>query len=206
MRLLTRDGWLAAAAVGAIVLGFGEWRAAVLLVTFFGTSSALTRWHAERKGHPEHLTGRSAAQVVANGAVATVLAVWLRFDPSVPILTAFASALAASTADTWATEVGMASMATPRLITTWQPVLPGTSGAITFVGTAAGVVGALLIAVLSTILLHTSIVAVMIAGAIAMMADSLLGAAAEGRILAIDNNAVNLLATMTGALLGAWFA
>lgn len=209
VRALTRDGAVAAVVVGTVVFGFGGWLAAVLLLTFFTTSSLLTRWRAERKSHPEHperCRGRTAGQVLANGLVASVLAVWAGIAPSVAVWTALAAALAASTADTWATEVGMAGQATPRLITTWQPVPPGTSGAITFVGTAAGVTGALLIASLSALLLQTGVVVVLVAGSVAMVGDSLLGASVEGRIPAVTNDVVNLLATTIGAVLGGWFA
>lgn len=203
---LTRSGAAAAIGVGTVVFGFGGWRAAVLLLTFFASSSLLTRWRAERKLHPEHRGGRRGGQVLANGLVASVLAVWAGVAPSPTVWTALAGAIAASTADTWATEVGMAGRAAPRLITTWRPVPPGTSGAITFVGTAAGVLGALLIAILSTTLLQTGVVAILVAGTVAMIGDSLLGATVEGRSPAVTNDVVNLLATTTGAVLGGWLA
>src|SRR5439155_1368622 len=61
LRLLTLDGAAAAVAVGTLVFGFGGWRHAGLLVLFFVTSSALTRWQAQRKPHPEHTRGRSGS-------------------------------------------------------------------------------------------------------------------------------------------------
>jgi uncharacterized protein (TIGR00297 family) len=200
---LTRSGAIAAFVVGTLVFGFGGWRGGLLLVTFFATSSMLTRWHAQRKRHPEHRAGRSAGQVIANGLVASILAVWFAIAPSPEVLTAFAGAIAAATADTWATEVGLLSPSLPRLITTWRRVAHGTSGGVTLLGIAAGAVGASLIARLGQTLFGTSHDLVWIAAMGAMFIDSLLGATLEGRIPLFNNNAVNFLATLSGAALTA---
>jgi uncharacterized protein (TIGR00297 family) len=200
---LTRSGAIAAFVVGTLVFGFGGWRGGLLLVTFFATSSILTRWHAQRKRHPEHCGGRSAGQVIANGLVAAILAVWFGIAPSLEVITAFAGAIAAATADTWATEVGLLSASLPRLITTWRRVAHGTSGGVTLLGIAAGAVGASLIARLGQTLFGTSHDLVWIAAMGAMFIDSLLGATLEGRIPLFNNNAVNFLATLSGAALTA---
>jgi uncharacterized membrane protein len=54
----------------------------------------------------------------------------------------YIGALATATADTWATELGVLSTTTPRLITTGKVTLPGTSGGITPLGTVAAGSGA----------------------------------------------------------------
>lgn len=202
MRALTPDGAAAAVPMGAIIFGAGGWRWAALLVLFFVTSSVLTRWQAERKSHPEHRLGRTGGQVLANGAVASLVAVWYGLAPSPLLAAAFAGAIAASTADTWATEIGLLSPSRPRLITTWRPVPPGQSGGVTWLGTFGGVAGAALIAVVASTWLYTPVIAVWIAGILAMFADSVLGATLEDRWLLIGNNSVNLIATAAGALVG----
>ena len=204
LRLLTRNGMMAAVAVGTLVFGFGGWRYAGVLVVFFVTSSALTRWQAARKFNPDQAGGRTGLQVLANGAVAATLSVWGAIWPAPWIAAAFAGAIAASTADTWATEIGWLSKRPPRLITARllrrrAEVPPGTSGGVTWLGTIGACIGAAVIAGSSTLWLHTVFGRVWLAGFIGMTVDSILGATVEGRWRWMTNDAVNLLATATGA-------
>ncbi len=202
--LLTWGGAAAAVVVGTLVFGFGGWPPAGLLALFFATSSLLTRVHAARKPHPEHAAGRNGMQVIANGAVATALAVAGGVWPAPWIWTAFAGAIAASTADTWATEIGLLSKTPPRLITArllrTDPVVPpGTSGGVTWLGTIGACAGAALIAGTSMAWLHTPFAPVWLAGFLSMTLDSLLGATVEGRVRGMTNDTVNLAATAAGA-------
>jgi uncharacterized membrane protein len=89
---------------------------------------------------------RDLGQALANGGVASVLALaratpWGRAHDAA-LEAAFAGALAAATADTWATEVGTLSPWAPRLITTGRCVAAGTSGGITPLGLVAAAAGA----------------------------------------------------------------
>ena len=159
---------------------------------------------------------RTARQVLANGGVAA-LAALLGSWPAV------AGAVAAATADTWATEIGAFSSTPPRLITSRLPVPRGVSGGITPLGTAGGVVGAVLIGALAGLprgmapgLTHPGgfVAVVACAGVFGMLVDSLLGATVQGTFpnepvqptrgyAWLDNDAVNLAATLTGAGLAA---
>jgi len=199
VRALTWGGAVAATIVGTLVVGFGGWASAALLFLFFVTSSMLTHWRAADKPQPEHRRGRSAAQVTASGAVATALALWGGLDASRVIATAYAAAIAASAADTWATEIGVLSSAPPRLITSGQRVSPGRSGGVTWIGTVGGGLGAALIAVAAAWWGGTPFVAVWAAGSAAMLLDSVAGATIEGHVRGIGNNAVNVLMTAAAA-------
>jgi uncharacterized protein (TIGR00297 family) len=179
---LTRRGAVAALAVGlATIWGFG-WRGFVLLLAFFVSSSLLSA----RGG------ARNERQVLANGGVAALAALagsW----------TAFAGSLAAATADTWATEIGRHARTPPRLISNGTPVPAGTDGGLTLLGTAGGIAGAGLIAGLSFLLGQRTLLAIAAGGVAGMTADSLLGATVQGKVRWMNNDAVNLAATLTGA-------
>ena len=188
MRWLTRRGAAAALAVGlATTWGFG-WRGLLLLLAFFVSSNLLSKAKT-----------RNERQVLANGGVAALAALagsW----------TAFAGALAAATADTWATEIGRYSRKPPRLITTGKPVPAGTDGGMTLVGTVGGIAGAAFMAALAFLFEPRVAVAVVVAGILGMLLDSLRGAMVQGAVRWLDNDAVNLAATLGGAVVaaGAW--
>ena len=205
LRLLTLDGAAAAVLVGTVVFGLGGWGQATLLAIFFISSSALTRWKRERKPHPEHRLGRTAGQVLANGAVAAGLAVAWSQTHSPVVAAAFAAAVAASIADTWATELGLLSSRRPRMITTWQEVQPGASGGVTWLGTAAATAGAGLIAGGAWLLGVPGWIP-WTAGVGAMLLDSLLGASVEGRVRGVTNDTVNFMATLFAAAVAALLA
>ncbi|NTV38224.1 MAG: DUF92 domain-containing protein, partial [Anaerolineales bacterium] len=109
---LSKSGMFAAAFTGTIIFGIGGWQWAILLLTFFITSSALSRAFTTRKtGLNEKFSKgheRDAGQVYGNGGIATAFAALHYFFPNDiwPWL-GFAASLAAVNADTWATELGV---------------------------------------------------------------------------------------------------
>lgn len=184
MRWLTPRGWAAAVAVGlATVYGFG-WRGFILLLAFLVSSSLLS----------SRRTSRNERQVVANGGVAALAALLGNWP-------AFAGSIAAATADTWATEIGRRSPTPPRLVTTWTTVAPGTDGGMTLLGTLGGIAGAGFIAGTSSLLGFQWVLGVALAGTLGMVLDSILGATVQGKVRWMDNDVVNLAATLTGAVL-----
>ena len=97
-------------------------------------------------------------------------------------------------------------MHTPRLITSLKKVPPGTDGAVSILGTAAGIAGAGVIGIAAWILgvvpdPITAIMISVISGTIGCFMDSFLGAVLERRDV-LTNEHVNLLATVTGAIVG----
>lgn len=188
-RALTISGLVAATIVGTLALLAG-WSWGVLLLVYFGSSSALSRFRAAEKeartaSVVEKGGARDAMQVFANGgafAVAAALAVAL---PAHEMRWAALAggALAASASDTWATEIGMLARGSPRSILTLQPVRAGMSGGITVAGTAAAVVGAAFIALVVAVLGWGGRVGVaaLLGGIVGSTLDSLLGALAQAR-------------------------
>jgi uncharacterized protein (TIGR00297 family) len=140
-----------------------------------------------------------------------------------------AAALAAAGADTWATEVGTWARATAWSLRTGRRVVAGTSGAISLAGTAGLAAGALLwtLAAMWLGVIEAAAIPAVLTGALAgATMDTLLGAWAQARrwcdrcngateqvvhvcgaatrvaggVRWLDNDAVNLAATVTGAL------
>ncbi len=162
---LNFSGWIAAAALGTVVFGLGGVSWALVMLTFFISSSVLSRIFTGQK----RLAGvsfskgphRDAWQVLANGGIAGLLAfIFFILSRQTPetgsahyLWIGFASSLAAANADTWATELGLLNPDEPVLISSLKKVAKGTSGAISLVGTLAALAGSALIggvAVLST--------------------------------------------------------
>jgi uncharacterized protein (TIGR00297 family) len=208
---LTGSGAWAAAIVGTLLVLAG-WPWLALVGVFFVTSSALTRLEPARRDgmRSRDRPGRRWQQVAANGGLAALTAAISALTVWPQGFSVAAGAIAAATADTWATEVGRWSRTRPRLITTGEPVAPGVSGGVTAAGTLGSVAGALLIAALASLLTGTphgggatSRVAwaawIAVAGITGSVLDSLLGATVENRWRWLENDAVNVVATAWGA-------
>jgi uncharacterized protein (TIGR00297 family) len=122
-------------------------------------------------------------QVLANGALFAGAALAMIVQPDIRWIALGAGSLAASAADTWATEVGMLYGGQPRSILTWKTVPIGTSGGVSLFGSAAGVWGAafdaLVIVLLGWELQVASDVAV--GGIAGALLDSVLGATVQAR-------------------------
>jgi uncharacterized protein (TIGR00297 family) len=156
-RALAPSGALAATLVGGLITVTGGWGWGALLLGFFISSSLLSkltdRRRPEQGRNVARGSRRDAWQVAANGGIATLCAVLYGITGDQMMLAAFAASLAAAAADTWATEIGAYSRRPPRLITSLTPVPRGTSGAVSPLGTAATIAGAVTIALLATLLL-----------------------------------------------------
>ncbi|MEF8799944.1 MAG: DUF92 domain-containing protein [Halolamina sp.] len=201
-----------------IVLGGPGWF--ILLISFYGLGALTTRFRYEEKADrgvaEENEGARGTGNVLGNSAVALAAVVLFAAASDLPVhggffRLAFAGSLAAAMGDTLSSEIG-GLFDNPRLVTTGERVPPGTDGAVTWQGELAGIVGATLMGMLMILVLPvaplTSTVAtvgvVTVGGVAGMSADSLLGATVEGD--RIDNETVNLLATLVGALVSVLLA
>lgn len=193
---LSASGTLAAILVGELMFVFGGADWFVLLAAFFLTSVFFTRFKAEKKGEvvKEFAKGgvRDFWQVLANGGIACLLALAFYYYKSPVVFFAFLGVMATVNADTWATELGILGRGKPRLITNWQPVRVGTSGAVSLGGTLSAVAGAAAIALVffatqiafnrpyfkgDISLFSLELFAIIVfSGVVGALADSLLGA------------------------------
>lgn len=188
-RALTLGGAAGAVVVGTAVFGVGGFAWGVLLVLFFVTSSLLSGWRAGAKSAAaeefEKGGRRDLGQVLANGGIPALAALLGAALPGLDAYPLFIGALAVATADTWATELGLLSTASPRLITTGRRVSPGTSGGVTPLGLAATLAGGAMIGVAAALLAGLTgaahlILAAICAALAGSIFDSLLGATLQG--------------------------
>lgn len=239
---LTGGGAAGAALIGTAVFAAGGPVPSALLLTFFGSSSALSRWRRGEKAALFTVAAKGAqrdfVQTLANGGVAALVVASSQVWPRWPWLAALVGTLATVNADTWATELGTLTQQPPRLLTTFRQVPAGTSGAISLPGSLAALAGATTIGAVAAVgqRLTTgrwrSGAALLSIGAVAGVAgclsDSLLGATVQARyycgqcaeateqpihrcgaqttliggLAALNNDSVNALAALSGALVG----
>ena len=192
-RSLAPSGVLGAILIGTTLFGLGGWAWGTLLVVFFVSSSALSHFkEASKAALVEKFSKgsqRDLAQALANGGAAALIALANVLWPHPAWWVAFAASVATVNADTWATELGVLSRTPPRLITTGRPVVAGTSGSLTRLGTLAALGGAALIGLVAAgfhlaqgrpALEAVALVAVVaLAGLLGALVDSLLGATVQ---------------------------
>lgn len=183
LKLLTNSGALAAIVVGVCIsLGFG-WKGLLLLGFFFISSSLLSKYKKKQKQLIEerHEKGstRDWQQVFANGGLPALFSILYLIFPSTVFFIAFTITLASANSDTWASEIGSLSKRKPLSIKEFKRVDPGTSGAMSLLGTTAALVGALsiaFIAMLSYSLPFSLMAIIFVFGFLGNIFDTIMGA------------------------------
>jgi uncharacterized protein (TIGR00297 family) len=208
-------GALSAVVIGTVITAGTGLRGLAVMIAFFVVGSAVTRLgyriKAQRGIAQEKGGARGWRNAWANGGVPAALALLAGLsapDDRALFTLAYAAAVATAAADTCSSEVGKAYGRRTFLITTLRPVPPGTEGAISAEGTAAGLAGAALIALtgLATGLFGPRGAAlVAVAGLLGSLAESLLGTVAERRGW-LDNDLLNAVNTAIGAALASSMA
>jgi uncharacterized membrane protein len=121
--------------------------------------------------------------MVCNIAVgAAMLLVW-RFTDNRAFLIAYGAAMAASLADSMASELGVLSKKTPVDICTMKKTVPGLSGGVTLLGLGASLLGAAVIGAVFIVFGggFACFLIITATGFLGALADSLLGSALQGK-------------------------
>lgn len=198
--------------VGFSIYAFLDWRGYLLLLSFFVIGSACTKFgyksKAAAKIAQEGGGRRGARHALANAGVATACALFAALtDHPVLFGMAFAGAFATAAADTSSSEIGQVLGRRTFLLTNFKPVPRGTEGAVSVEGTLAGVIASAVIAGLGALVgLYPwiGVLPIVVAAFVGTTFESLVGAALEKRQL-LDNEALNFLNTLVGALVAVIF-
>jgi uncharacterized protein (TIGR00297 family) len=179
----------------------------VLLFATFIVASVTSRLGLKRKvllGIAEERGGRrGAGNAIANCGVAAVAAIVAATTPyRREALLALVAALTAGGSDTVASEIGKAWGRSTFLITTFSRVKPGTAGAMSLEGTAAGLVAALALAAIGVafeLIPASATVAVVVGATAGALVESALGATLEGPGI-LNNDMLNFINTAVAAV------
>jgi uncharacterized protein (TIGR00297 family) len=203
---VTRAGAIGGCVIGIAIAATTGWRGWILLFATFLTAAIASRLGLRRKtllGIAEERGGRRGiGNAIANTGFAAGAALMssLTYAHDAALL-AFATALAAGGSDTFASEIGKAWGRRTYLISTLRAVCPGTPGALSLEGTAAGVTAAIAlgaIAVALDIIPHAALIPLVIGATVGSLAESFLGATLEGPGI-LNNDLLNFLNTSIAA-------
>jgi len=228
LRLLSWIATLVAALMAFLLLLTGGWSWLTPALAFLLSSSLWTRWPGASRVND---TTRSAKQVLANGLAPMMFTILALANPHPALTCAVVGSFAAAAADTWATEWGGKFGGRPLSLRNFKRVVSGQSGAISVVGTVASIIGAVFIAAVSAyvgMIDWSHLIVIGAAGTLGSLLDSIAGAWVQGiwkttnssyseqppgdRKLSpergfrwVDNDIVNVIATLSGGLLTLWW-
>ncbi|MEM2960188.1 MAG: DUF92 domain-containing protein [Candidatus Bathyarchaeia archaeon] len=212
MKILLLDfpGLIMSFIVGIAVLFFskGFWiQNFILLLSFLLLGVIVTKWrHSEKreKGLYEHERGWK--NVLSNGSIPIICCVMYYINMSQTWLSAFICSLAAATADKFGSELGVLS-GKPINLRNFKYTRPGTSGAVSPLGTLMSFNGALMIGLISYALFSFDpiyIFGIGFMGFIGGLADTVAGIFEEMGFGTKSTS--NIFCTFVGMALGYLFA
>lgn len=194
MRFLSGSGAVSTFLLGVIIFGTGNWEFSLPILLFFVLSSFLSKtgkqWKKKFADTFQKGGQRDIGQVLANGGIAGVIVLIWNYLPGDVWYFAFIGAVAAVTADTWATEIGVLSRKSPRSILTFQKVAPGTSGGISVLGITGALAGSFVIIFIGRLVTDryaglenalTLFIVVVVSGLVGSLVDSILGATVQAQ-------------------------
>ena len=205
-RTVSLSGAIVGALIGIAIFAATGWRGWLLLLLTFVAASASSRLGLQRKmllGIAEERGGRrGAGNAIANTGVATICAVFALVSPHpAAAQLGFVTALAAGGSDTIASEIGKAWGRRTWSIVSFGQVQPGTSGAMSLEGTAAGLLGALALGTAGSMLAlvsSTAVAVVVVGSTVGSLLESWLGATFEPPGI-LNNDMLNFINTAVAA-------
>lgn len=205
-KTVTPSGALTGLIIGTVIVLGGGWAAWGLLLATFIVASVCTRLGAARKAAAGIAEDRGGRRGPGNAIANTGLAAWACAvavglpDPSLALL-ACVAALATAGSDTVASEIGKAYGRSTWLVTSWRRVAPGTTGAVSLEGTAAGIVSAAGLAAIGAwggLVPWLAVPLVTVAATVASLAEGALGTTLEARGI-LNNDTLNFVNSAIGA-------
>lgn len=198
--MLDKGGIILAVAFGAVLLLWGGPAYLALMLVFFVLAVAVTKYEYEIKkdmGLYEHERGWE--NVLSNGLLPAALAILSPVSGPFP----FIASIAAVTADKFGSEVGVLDSQDPVSLFSLRPVKPGTSGAMSSMGTVASVAGASAIGICAMFVFGlnpTQAGLVALAGFAGSVADTAFGVLEENGFG--TKGTTNFICSLVGAVLG----
>jgi uncharacterized protein (TIGR00297 family) len=232
MKILDAGGSILAMVVGLLISLFTDLSWLMVLLLFLVTTFWVTRYNYQLKkgrGLAEGRTGeRGARNVLANGLVPTVIAVFASVFGMAIAGLLFITSLAVAASDSFASEIGVLSDRTYLITKPHKRVRPGAQGGVSWKGQGAALLGAAIPAVLGWVLISdlalqipvlgnwlaprfhempftpVMLIIPLVVGFLGCQLDSLLGATLQSRGR-ITNDEVNYISIYMGVVL-AWVA
>jgi uncharacterized protein (TIGR00297 family) len=204
------SGALAGILLGTTIWAFLDWRGFVLLFAFFALGTLATKFGYEQKAKAKIAQakgGRRGARNAFSKTTVPALAAVFAATTGQPVLfaLALAGAFATAASDTCSSEIGQVIGRRTFLIPPRPRGPRGTEGAVSLEGTLAGVAASLVVGGLgyaAALYPASGVAVVAVAAFVATTLESLAGATLEKRGL-VDNDAVNFLNSLAGALVAA---
>ena len=207
LKKLTIPAALLGGALSIAIYSGGGIGGITILGFFFIIGVGVTAWKSKIKqeiglAETNH-NKRTAAQVFANAGLAGVIGSFHYCFPSIninaPLL--IAACFSSATADTVSSELGNIYGSRFYDILNWEKTVRGDNGVVSVEGTLFGIAGSIFISLLYGLFYKwdSGIAIIILAGVIGNMADSVLGATLERKVL-INNNSVNFLNTCIASL------
>jgi uncharacterized protein (TIGR00297 family) len=178
---LSSSGTIAATLMGCFIWYAGKWSTTLPILFFFVSSSFISKLPNTTKYSINEVQTkpRNAIQVLCNGGIACVCLAFYHFNKSNAYwLVGFCTSLAVSMSDTWSSELGSRYGGKTIDILRLKPTTPGISGGVSVIGTIAGFLASLLMAVLCNYLFQLNIwqsLMIVLLGFGGMILDSILG-------------------------------